>query len=512
MISSPFIPSTKLGYAETHYKFKLPWSPLFSKWPELFLDGAHYCIPGEKPMLYLVVKDADYFPVTLKSIELSVQHAGSTLVKEYPLNIKLNQQFQFLPLELPVKDTGEYLFNGKITVEKANGKKLVFLNSNLKTLTHKPLKLKMLKEALPVPPQWYAGETHCHSIYSSDPVEFGASLEVMQSSAQCLGLDYVLVSDHSYDFYYDKNRYMSPIDPQDKWREYREEVEQLNKTEAKTLLIAGEEVSCGNSQGENVHLLVMGYPDFLPGLGDGGRRWFNNKPDKSIEEVLEEIGETPSFAAHPKARIGALEKLIFRRGVWTEQDIKPAFEHSPQGLQFWNGNRNKDFSLGRAFWVSQLLQGKKVLPIAGNDAHGDLNFCRGVKTPLFSLYQNENHIFGKVKTLIKAEGKTLPHLQEGIRQGNVCCTDGPFCALSKNGSQLSLEVLSQIQLGGIKKIHLFSGTVGDSRENHEKTWELGEESTEWNEVFELKKCSYYRLEVWTHHHHLALSAPCFLEG
>ena len=32
------IPGEKLHYAETHFKFKLPWSLLYRPWPEILMD------------------------------------------------------------------------------------------------------------------------------------------------------------------------------------------------------------------------------------------------------------------------------------------------------------------------------------------------------------------------------------------------------------------------------------------------------------------------------------------
>ena len=33
------IPGEKLHYAETHFKFKLPWSLLYKPWPEILVDA-----------------------------------------------------------------------------------------------------------------------------------------------------------------------------------------------------------------------------------------------------------------------------------------------------------------------------------------------------------------------------------------------------------------------------------------------------------------------------------------
>jgi hypothetical protein len=52
------IPGEKLHYAETHFKFKLPWSLLYRPWPEILVDAPFQFVPGVKPMLWIVVRDA----------------------------------------------------------------------------------------------------------------------------------------------------------------------------------------------------------------------------------------------------------------------------------------------------------------------------------------------------------------------------------------------------------------------------------------------------------------------
>ena len=68
-----------LPYAETHYKFKRPWSPLYRRWPEIFIDGPSFCVPGISPVFYLVVKDGDLFPIRIRDLlMMSTGHASFT--------------------------------------------------------------------------------------------------------------------------------------------------------------------------------------------------------------------------------------------------------------------------------------------------------------------------------------------------------------------------------------------------------------------------------------------------
>src|SRR5688500_7342142 len=94
-----FLPS--LPYAETHYKFKLPWSPLHRPWPEVFLDGPSFCIPERIPPFYLVLKDADYFPVRVKAVDLVLQGLdGKVRTQSLALDLRCEENLSFIPLAI----------------------------------------------------------------------------------------------------------------------------------------------------------------------------------------------------------------------------------------------------------------------------------------------------------------------------------------------------------------------------------------------------------------------------
>lgn len=503
--------SPLLPYAETHYKFKLPWSPLFKRWPEIFIDGPSFCVPGVKPVFYLAVKDADYFPVRIREIEILIQGEGQTRKFTLPIDLPVSDNLLFLPLEIDFSGLqGRFHINGRIKVEKASGENRSFLNSNFPGITPSPLKIQMLTAPLPYPSDWHGGELHCHSDYSNDPVEFGAPLKVLQEAGKALGMGYVVCTDHSYDFYYDRRRYMERTDPDANFQAYRREALALNtlNSEAGTLLIPGEEVSCGNHLGENVHLLVAGHEEFLPGLGDGGRRWLNNKPDLRVAEVLERLRGTPCFAAHPRSRIGGLERFLFRRGMWHEQDLSPKID----GLQFWNGHRGQDFTEGREFWVSQLLAGRRISPIGANDAHGDLNRNIGVKTPLFSLYHNRNHVFGRVRTVVHSRERTIAGIQAGLASGRMVCTDGPFLHLHGDAGETRLNGKSTPDFGVFQKITVMAGRKGESKETQVRAWSWESAGPlDFSEAFEVPAgTTYVRAEARTAEKRFALTSALFV--
>ena len=80
-----------MHYAETHFKFKLPWSLLYRPWPEILTDAPFQFVPGKMPQLWIVVRDAHRFSVTIKSLEIGIV--------EYQLENQLTRNFK-LPVHL----------------------------------------------------------------------------------------------------------------------------------------------------------------------------------------------------------------------------------------------------------------------------------------------------------------------------------------------------------------------------------------------------------------------------
>jgi hypothetical protein len=507
------------GYAETHYKFKLPWSPLHKPWPEIFFDLPFQFVPGARPRVHLFVKDGDLYPVTLSELEFQLRHPTGRLETwiEPPPQISDRKNLQTLPYSLPYSLLpGNYQLEILFTCRNRKGVLRKSRTHNYPGLSPWPLIFRILEETLPYPPGWSAGEMHCHSDFSSDPVEFGAPLAVLQEAGWQAGLNYVLVTDHSYDFYYRRDRYMQPTDPAENFAEYQQQAMTLNQANPQfATLIPGEEVSCGNGENENVHLLTFGHKDFLPGLGDGGRRWFNNKPDLRVAAVIEKLQGTPCFAAHPQARISWFEKRIFRRGRWNTDDV---LNHPGLcGLQFWNGHRGTDFREGYALWLKSIQQGRPLLPIGANDAHGDLNLNRGVKTPLFNLYQSRRHVFGKVRTLVPCSNPTLNDLQSAFRGPIATATDGPFLSLIPESGKFRIHAAASQEMGGLKQVRCFQ--IDSRGEKRVQSWEL-EGRIDWEELWslpggmgtapaksEISGKAFWRVEAETVGGGLALSSP-----
>ena len=475
-----FLPGEKLRYAETHFKFKLPWSLLYKPWPEIILDAPFQFVPGVEPYLWIVVRDADHFPTTIKNAEIvlksrtqDAQHDALLLQdaqqkQDAPqpdivickdLNIEVREQMKFIPLALGKIPVGSYEAHCKLTVER-EGKSQTFERWNLPRLKPVPLRFKVLNEKPPIAPGYAAGEMHCHTHYSADHVEYGATPEVLQLAAKAVGLDFVNCTDHAYDFAFTQEDYTKEADsPVPRFQKLREEIAALPVKDENggdmPLMLAGEEVSAGNSKGENVHMTVLAPEGYLPGLGDCGRYWLENRPTRSIKQILN-MTEAHCFAAHPFQQMGLLEKFVFRRGYWKPEDLQLKNKHSIRGLQFWNGIRDEGFKLGREFWINELGKGNYLLPIGGNDAHGDLNSMTAVDLPLFSLKHTRAHTFGNVRTVVKLDESdakqesplSLADINAAFAADNCYITDGPALWWERDDNGITFHARSNKETGG----------------------------------------------------------------
>jgi len=196
--------------------------------------------------------------------------------------------------------------------------------------------------------------------------------------------------------------------------------------------------------------------------------------------------------------------------MWNDEDLPGSPSRSPKGLQFWNGHSGLDFREGRAFWVQQLLAGKRLFPIGANDAHGDLNQNIGVKTPLFSLYQARNHVFGRVRTVVRTAERSLAGIQEGLR-APVCCTDGPYADLTQEGDRARILAATTSDFGPLRRLSVFVGKKGAAKEEVllDRVADSGGPLTI-DETFDFPSgWSYLRAEARTASGYLAITSPLF---
>lgn len=423
-----------LRYAETHYKFRLPWSPLWRSRPEAIADAPCVVVPGEPVPLFLAVHDAHLFPRRLRRVRVVVRAGGAMHLAEIEPDLALELPYHFVDLPWPGPEIpGRNLVDVRFDLEDARGRTETFLNHAYPGIPAASLEVDRLPAELPAPSGWVSADLHCHTTWSEDPVEWGGDPVAMRRAAKAAGLGFFTANDHSYDFAWDHPDWMEPADPHERFAAFRASLGDADGDLPPAL--ACEEVSCGNSKGRNIHLIVCEHPEYIPGQGDGGRRWLRNRPDLSIPEVLDIAATSgaPAWAAHPKAPMGLFERAVFRRGDWGDEDLDPRLA----GLQFWNGRRGTDFVDGRRQWAGALVRGARFLPLAGNDAHGDLNRAVQVAMPMWSLRQTRSHRFAHARTWMHAEG--FARNRDGFRQllGSkppAVLSDGPWLSLRVPGA------------------------------------------------------------------------------
>ncbi|MCF0215749.1 MAG: hypothetical protein HUK21_04690 [Fibrobacteraceae bacterium] len=524
-------PGEKLGYAETHFKFKLPWSLLYRPWPEVIFDAPFQFVPGVEPFIYLVVRDAHQFPTHIEDVEVAVKvlqgQSTNKLTNIYQLNIPMNvtasKPFAFYTIPLKKLDPGKYFIEAKAKLRKKNGAKKVITRWNLPGLKKEYLQINILQETPPLAPGFVVGEMHCHTHYSADHVEFGATPQVLQQTAKAIGLDFVNCTDHAYDFFYSEEDYTKK-NSVPRFSQFQKEIEKLNNGNS-PLMLSGEEVSVGNHMGENVHMTAFSPTDYLSGLGDCGRNWLNNKPTFRIEQVLAQT-EAPCFAAHPKEPMGFLERFVFRRGYWSHQDLHIKEKNPIRGIQFWNGVRDEGFFEGKKFWIEELGKENYILPIGGNDAHGDLNDTTKVAFPLFTLKHNRHHIFGQVRTGIfvgEEVGKSIPLSKEILqnafasKNGNCFVTNGPALWWSPlQNNRITFHAKSTEDLGIFRYIRIYgrrrlpSGKLSSKEELHLDSVVAAPRETSLN--VNVEDFAYLRAECETEKGHFALTSACVLKG
>ncbi|MDP8229292.1 MAG: CehA/McbA family metallohydrolase [Candidatus Electryoneaceae bacterium] len=444
-----WLPVTVL-YAETHYRFRFfPFSLYFRRQPEIVFDAPYRLEPDQPLPITLIVKDADRFPVTLSEVILNIKTAEKSLEQRIQLGTTVSQPFWHRIFDIDVSELPSGIMSvdataviesfafpplrsrggvrgGKL-LRKCRRKRIVVRQDNCVGLSHSPLKVFKADDSLPNFPNWYAGELHCHTDYGCDQVEFGAPLPSYQRTAKALGLDWVALTDHSYNLDDLPDDYLHSDPKLVQWHRLHEETKELNRN-SDVILIPGEELTCRSAQGRNVHLLILGEPTFLHGSGDGAERWFRTRSELSVEEALHRINpESFAVAAHPLVKIPLLERLLVGRGEWQPSNLQAS---RLDGWQILNGQWENDFHRGLTAWIESLERGERRYIFAGNDAHGNFNRFRQVSLPMVKLWERDQHLFGRATTRVKVDGiLSEQSILSNLKAGHAIISDGPALEL-----------------------------------------------------------------------------------
>ncbi len=470
-----------LAYAETHYRFKFIPSRYFKKEPEIIFDMPRRVEPNLDLPILLLIKDAHHYPVHLKDVRVQVQENDSRICEQHFLIDKsVDRQWFFELFTIPRSKIG----NGQkyVLIECTiiiHGRAKVIRADNYALTKHQPYRCFFADETLPLTEDYYTGDLHTHSWFTSDQVEFGAPLEATVAMAKATGHAFTAITDHSYDLDDEPVNFLKNDPELKKWRAFQAQALELNSENDDFVLLPGEEVSCGNSQGENVHFLVFNNPAFIPGAGDSGEKWLQTKPDLSIAEVIQSTqANALHFAAHPQAPIPFLQRLLLNRNVWR----RPDYQHENlNGLQIWNGHPQGRRE-GLESWKKLLLDGQKKFIIAGSDAHGNFNRYRQIRMPHLILDEHEkHHLFGQHRTIAHLpDGLSLNNLILALKTGACSISSGPFLAISAETSdgektfmggtivseeaELNIMIKSTSEFAPLEQVVLYCGDLNEKVE------------------------------------------------
>ncbi|HEX9973255.1 MAG TPA: CehA/McbA family metallohydrolase [bacterium] len=469
-------------YAETHYKFKGIYSRLFKNEPEIIADAPFRVEPGQAIPILLLIKDAHRFPIEIQNILIEITQAGKSISKK---SISLNQSIntdrfwhRIFYIERPKDIAGSVAIDVQIII-KTHGKLKKYHNDNYRISSHQPLKVYLAKDPLPRFDNWHFGDFHFHSNYTEDQVEFGAPLEATVEIARAIGLNFFAVTDHSYDLDDQEDSWVHNDHTIPKWHRLWQEAENLNRKHADFVILPGEEVSAGNHQKRNVHLLVLNNRAYFPGQGDSAERWFRTKPDLSIDQVLNQVAaEALAIAGHPEIPTPFLQWLLIQRGRWQWQD----FQHSRlDGFQIWNGEYDRSFNSGSEIWVKLLLEGKKLSLIAGNDAHGNFNRFLQIGFPFFTFRENYSQLFGNMRTAVKiAVNLSVSEIIQAVKKNHVLVSNGPVLdvhlyneieqystigdEIEGKNFKIKVTAKSTEEFGRLESLQLFFGNLASKQE------------------------------------------------
>jgi hypothetical protein len=469
-------------YAETHYKFKGIYSRLFKKEPEIIADAPFRLEPGQPIPVLLLVKDAHLFPIQLKSVLiLLTSNNGENYSQTFTFNETISDQkywHKILYFSPPENVSGTVQLDVHIKI-KINDKTRIYRNDNYRISSHLPLEIFLANEPLPRLNNCYFGDFHYHSSFTEDHVEFGAPLDATAQMAQAMGLNFFAVTDHSYDLDDREDSFILNDPDIPKWFKMQQQVKQLNSNLKNFVILPGEEVSAGNANNRNIHLLIINNKHFFPGKGDGAEQWLRTKPDLFISEILAQLDKNALvIAGHPEMKIPFLQWLLIRRGKWQWQDYLLS---RLEGFQIWNGEYNETIGNGTSKWVQLLLAGKKLSLIAGNDAHGNFNRFRQIGFPFFTFRETSSQIFGNHRTGVFLNKKfNQTNLIQEIKNKHVLVTNGPianFQIQNEHGDsakigdsiqgqplRIKLSAKSTSEFGKLKFLKLFSGDLDKKTE------------------------------------------------
>ncbi len=526
-----------LLYIEMHYRWLPGASRYYRREPEILADLPSRIAPGQKPPLLLLVKDAHRFPIHLERVEVALDtgdgpHPWTVITVEEDLA----DLWWHRVVEVKRPEVVGYV-KWMVTFHyHSRGRLRSCTTHNLPGLPQAAMRTYIASDNLPGQGVVW-GDLHHHTGLTEDAIEFGAPLEASRAAATALGLDFVAVTDHSYDLD-DRIGSWHLTDPQlTKWHTSRRRMAELNRESSAALLLPAEEVSVRNSRGRNAHALVLDHPHFLPGSGDGGERALRPPSELNLGELAATV-QSPGvvIAAHPYQPVPWLQRLVVGRDTWSAPDLATP---GMAGLQIMNGRLDTGFRQGLAAWKRLLLQGRRTYIYAGSDSHGDFNRFRVIGLPFVYLTERDGMTLGSCRTgVLGVKPDDLAGITAALHQGRCLISNGPAIDLAVQGDgrpvgpggslpggdlEVRLRLASTAEFGPLTRLRLYRGIIGVPREDLLVNLVLGSGRYDfsWRHNLHQRKPGYLRVEaqsrlpdgnVFGNRLGLALSNPVWVGG
>jgi hypothetical protein len=519
-----------IAYAEIHYRLLFWPSLLFKREPEIIFDISHRSSHKSPVALFLFIKDAHRYAIHLCSIKVYIRKEGSgeSSIFQEEWNHRITTNFYSHTIWIPADffpDPGEYRIITQLHYHTNAGKKRSIQQDNYRGIPHNAFSINITDSPLPRFPNWYWGDLHVHSNYTEDQVEFGAPIEATVQAARSIGLDFIAITDHSYDLDDHPDNFLENDRTLRKWKAFLKEVEEIQDKNPNLIIIPGEEVSVGNNKNKNVHCLILNDPEFHPGYGDSAENFLQNSPTLTIPELLKKKStQALAISAHPLEKPPLAQRFILRRGIWDKEDcMLPQLD----ALQILNDN--SDFSLNKSMtlWKDILLTGRKIGISAGNDAHGNFNCYRQIDIPFLSMKYHQQHLLGKARTAVLVEKFTKRNLLEALKNHQNVISTGPLAIFQLEGKGIA-SIGHNYHAGPGDKIKVFAKSIpeygfwreinlffGQYLSKDEKRQQIPIQKnklfikTEFN--FPSFSVDYIRLEAFTDLDNLCFSNPIWIE-
>jgi hypothetical protein len=464
-----------MAYAEIHYRLPFMPSLLFKKEPEIIFDLPLRGKFSSAIPLFLFIKDSHLYPVHLDDAEIQIKFHKSNTVKIFRNSLKesikstFNYQIIWIKPEY-FEQQGEYQITVKLFYRDYQNNARTLLQDNYRGIPHPPFQIQISNNILPHFDHWYWGDLHTHSSYTNDQVEFGAPISALVQAAKSAGLNFLAVTDHSYDLDDHLDNFLQNDVDLKNWHRFQQDVTAIQKEQDKFIIIPGEEVSVGNAKNSNIHCLILNDSQFFHGHGDSGERIFKNNPTLTLNQLLQQKSASAlAIAAHPKEKPPFSQRIILRRDTWQEKDLSIS---NLDAMQILNDSPDNAFYQGLEIWKNMLLSGKRIGIVAGNDSHGNFNCYRQIDIPFLKMKFSRKHLLGNAKTAVLAEKYGPNELIQNIRKHRCVISTGPLAIIqitgkrqanigdtiqNDNNNQVRIYAKSQSEYGFWSEITLYLG-------------------------------------------------------